>query len=76
MIASSRRTRSHDTLLGPGPLTAISTLPDFGVDHLPSRIAALVAIGLGLWMIRDILLPDAWKRAPDEPADPPDPHRS
>ena len=49
-------------LLGLGLLTAISSLADFGANHLPSRIAALIAIGLGLWMIRDILLPDAsWK---------------
>lgn len=49
-------------LLGLGFLTTISSLADFGANHLPSRIAALIAIGLGLWMIRDILLPDAsWK---------------
>ncbi|MGK2850310.1 MAG: cytochrome c biogenesis CcdA family protein [Candidatus Limnocylindrales bacterium] len=49
-------------LLGLGLLTTISSLADFGANHLPSRIAALIAIGLGLWMIRDILLPDAsWK---------------
>ncbi len=49
-------------LLGLGLLTAISSLTDFGGNHLPSRIAALIAIGLGLWMIRDILLPDgSWK---------------
>ncbi len=49
-------------LLGLGLLAAIASLTDFGGNHLPSRIAALVAIGLGLWMVRDILLPDAgWK---------------
>jgi cytochrome c-type biogenesis protein len=49
-------------LLGLGLLTAIASLTDFGGNHLPSRIAALIAIGLGLWMVRDILLPDAgWK---------------
>jgi cytochrome c-type biogenesis protein len=49
-------------LLGLGLLTTINSLADFGANHLPSRIAALVAIGMGLWMIRDILLPDAtWK---------------
>lgn len=37
-------------------------LTDFGGNHLPTRIAALVAIGLGLGMVRDVLLPDArWK---------------
>jgi cytochrome c biogenesis protein CcdA len=49
-------------LLGLGLLTAVAALTDFGGNHLPSRIAALIAIGLGLWMVRDILLPDArWK---------------
>ena len=49
-------------LLGLGLLTVLATLTDFGGNHLPSRIAALVAIALGLWMIRDVLLPDApWK---------------
>jgi len=46
-------------LLGLGLLTAVASLTNFGGNHLPSRIAALIAIGLGLWMIRDILLPDA-----------------
>lgn len=46
-------------LLGLGLMTAVATLTDFGGNHLPSRIAALVAIGLGLWMVRDVLLPDA-----------------
>ena len=49
-------------LLGLGLMTAIATLTNFGGNHLPSRIAALIAIGLGLWMVRDVLLPDAsWK---------------
>ncbi len=49
-------------LLGLGLLTALASLTDFGGNHLPSRIAALIAIGLGLWMLRDVLLPDAgWK---------------
>lgn len=49
-------------LLGLGLLTAVASFTDFGGNHLPSRIAALIAIGLGLWMVRDILLPDApWK---------------
>lgn len=49
-------------LLGVGLLTALASLTDFAGNHLPSRIAALVAIGLGVWMIRDVLLPDArWK---------------
>lgn len=49
-------------LLGLGLMTAVASLTNFGGNHLPSRIAALVAIGLGLWMVRDILLPDAsWK---------------
>jgi cytochrome c-type biogenesis protein len=49
-------------LLGLGLLTLLASLTDFGGNHLPSRIAALVAIGLGLWMLRDVLLPDApWK---------------
>ena len=49
-------------LLGLGLMTALASLTNFGGNHLPSRIAALVAIGLGLWMVRDVLLPDAsWK---------------
>ena len=49
-------------LLGLGLMTAVATLTNFGGNHLPSRIAALAAIGLGLWMVRDVLLPDAsWK---------------
>ncbi|MFQ5426455.1 MAG: cytochrome C biogenesis protein, partial [Gaiellales bacterium] len=44
-------------LIGLGLLTALSALTDFGSNHLPTRIAALVAIGLGLWMVRDVLLP-------------------
>lgn len=49
-------------LLGLGLLTVLASLTDFGGNHLPSRVAALVAIGLGLWMLRDVLLPDAsWK---------------
>jgi cytochrome c biogenesis protein CcdA len=49
-------------LLGLGLMTAVANLTNFGGNHLPSRIAALVAIGLGLWMVRDVLLPDAsWK---------------
>ena len=49
-------------LLGLGLMTAVAGLTNFGGNHLPSRLAALVAIGLGLWMVRDVLLPDAsWK---------------
>ncbi|MBA3877219.1 MAG: hypothetical protein C0498_09835 [Anaerolinea sp.] len=49
-------------LLGLGLLTAVASFTDFGGNHLPSRIAALIAIGLGLWMIRDIVVPDArWR---------------
>ena len=49
-------------LLGLGLMTAVATLTNFGGNHLPSRIAALIAIALGLWMVRDVLLPDAsWK---------------
>ena len=49
-------------LLGLGLLTILASLTDFGGNHLPSRVAALASIGLGLWMIRDVLLPDApWK---------------
>lgn len=49
-------------LLGLGLMTAVASLTNFGGNHLPSRLAALVAIGLGLWMVRDVLLPDApWK---------------
>jgi cytochrome c-type biogenesis protein len=49
-------------LLGLGLLTAVATFTHFGGNHLPSRIAALIAIGLGLWMLRDVLLPDvSWK---------------
>lgn len=49
-------------LLGLGLLTVLASLTDFGGNHLPSRVAALLAIGLGLWMLRDVVLPDApWK---------------
>ena len=49
-------------LLGLGLLTVVASLTDFGGNHLPSRIAALIAVGFGLWMFRDILVPDArWK---------------
>lgn len=49
-------------LLGLGLLAAVATFTNFGGNHLPSRLAALIAIGLGLWMVRDVLLPDAsWK---------------
>jgi cytochrome c-type biogenesis protein len=49
-------------LIGVGLLTAVASLTDFGGNHLPSRVAALIAIGMGLWMVRDVLLPDAgWK---------------
>ncbi len=46
-------------LLGVGLLTVLVSLTDFGATHLPSRIAALAAVALGLWMLRDVLLPDA-----------------
>lgn len=46
-------------LLGLGLMTAVASLTNFGGNHLPSRVAALVAIALGLWMVRDVLLPDA-----------------
>ena len=46
-------------LLGLGLLTAIASATDFGSNHLPSRVAALVAIAFGIWMLRDALLPDA-----------------
>ena len=46
-------------LLGLGMLSAIVTATNFGSSHLPSRIAALIAIGMGIWMLRDALLPDA-----------------
>jgi cytochrome c biogenesis protein CcdA len=46
-------------LLGLGLMTAVASLTNFGGNHLPSRIAALIAIGLGLWMVRDVILPDA-----------------
>jgi cytochrome c-type biogenesis protein len=49
-------------LLGLGLLTFVASFTHFGGNHLPSRIAALIAIGLGLWMLRDVLLPDvSWK---------------
>ncbi|MFV2065285.1 MAG: hypothetical protein ACC726_17475, partial [Chloroflexota bacterium] len=49
-------------LIGLGLLTVLVTLTDFGGNHLPTRVAALIAIGLGLWMFRDVLLPGArWK---------------
>lgn len=51
-------------LLGLGLLTAVASFTGFGGNHLPSRIAALVAIAMGLWMVRDVLLPDAgWQLA-------------
>lgn len=51
-------------LLGLGLLTVLASLTGFGANHLPSRIAALVAVGLGLWMLRDVLLPEArWQLA-------------
>ena len=51
-------------LLGLGLLTAVVSLTNFGGNHLPSRAAALVAIGLGLWMLRDVLIPEArWQLA-------------
>ena len=46
-------------LLGLGMLSAIVTATNFGSSHLPSRVAALIAIGMGIWMLRDALLPDA-----------------
>ncbi len=46
-------------LLGLGLLGAVAAFTNFGGNHLPSRIAALAAVGLGLWMLRDVLLPDA-----------------
>ena len=49
-------------LLGLGLLTVLAGLTGFGANHLPSRVAALVAIVLGLWMMRDVLIPEAsWK---------------
>lgn len=49
-------------LIGLGLLAAVVSAANFGTNHLPSRIAALVAIALGLWMVRDVLLPGAsWK---------------
>ena len=46
-------------LLGLGLLGAVASVADFGGNHLPSRAAALVAIAMGIWMLRDVLLPDA-----------------
>ncbi|HEY3336094.1 MAG TPA: cytochrome c biogenesis protein CcdA [Candidatus Limnocylindrales bacterium] len=46
-------------LLGLGLLTAVATFTNFGGNHLPSRLAALVAVALGIWMLRDVLLPDS-----------------
>ncbi len=43
-------------LIGLGLMTAVASLTNFGGNHLPTRIAALIAIGLGLWMVRDVLL--------------------
>jgi cytochrome c-type biogenesis protein len=51
-------------LLGLGLLTAVASFTDFGGNHLPSRLAALGAVGLAIWMLRDVLLPDApWQLA-------------
>ena len=46
-------------VLGLGILAALTTLTGFGANHLPTRIAALIAIAMGLWMLRDVLLPEA-----------------
>jgi cytochrome c-type biogenesis protein len=51
-------------LLGLGLLTAVASFTDFGGNHLPSRLAALGAVALAIWMLRDVLLPDApWQLA-------------
>lgn len=51
-------------LIGLGLLTALTSATNVASNHLPSRLAAVIAIGLGLWMIRDVLLPDAgWQLA-------------
>jgi cytochrome c biogenesis protein CcdA len=46
-------------LLGLGLLGAVASFADFGGNHLPSRVAALISIAMGTWMLRDVLLPDA-----------------
>ena len=46
-------------VLGLGILAALTALTGFGANHLPTRIAALIAIAMGLWMLRDFLLPEA-----------------
>ncbi len=51
-------------LLGLGLLTAVASFTDFGGNHLPSRLAALGAVAMAIWMLRDVLLPDApWQLA-------------
>lgn len=51
-------------LIGLGLLTALTSATSVASNHLPSRLAAVIAIGLGLWMIRDVLIPDAgWQLA-------------
>ena len=50
--------------LGLGALAVLTSLSEFGSNHLPTRIAALVAISMGIWMLRDVLLPGAaWQLA-------------
>ena len=44
-------------LLGLGLLAFVVSISNFGANHLPSRLAALAAVGLGIWMLRDALLP-------------------
>jgi cytochrome c biogenesis protein CcdA len=41
--------------LGAGVLTSVTL---FSRYHLPARVAALLALGMGLWMIKDALLPE------------------
>ncbi|WP_376792770.1 cytochrome c biogenesis CcdA family protein [Thermoflexus sp.] len=41
--------------LGVGLLAAAAPFSQY---HLPSRIGALIAIGMGLWMIKDVLIPE------------------
>lgn len=45
------------TYLGLGAGLLAASAP-FSQYHLPARIGALVAIGMGLWMIKDVLVPE------------------
>ncbi len=45
------------TYLGLGAGLLAASAP-FSQYHLPARIGALIAIGMGLWMVKDVLVPE------------------